>query len=278
MAAERFQWAPRTTTRIGLWATLGSASIGILLAIFTVQAWTMPRLLALVLIACMLALLTAAVSMILFEVVRACRRFLEHRATSASWVEDEPPGLLDYEADGLRAMKRFTRELGRLGEDTQRLGKKMDKRRVRLEKQPRSARARQGHANRTGKDILKSAVFIQKRLGLFRALVKDINRNYKGLLENLPVGTEEDIQAARILRDALDGGRQATSETLDSTKEYRESVRGLEAQNPSRMVRLASNKLGKSLDGIILTLKDYEKSAAGLVRDFDKRLGSVGSN
>ena len=111
-------WEPGAAARIGLSASFASAAIAILLAVFQVQGWTMPKVLAVCLIVLLLAMVSTALAMIVYEVARTFKRYLEHRATSASWVPSEKPGLFDYEADGIRANNRFRRELEKLNKDT----------------------------------------------------------------------------------------------------------------------------------------------------------------
>jgi hypothetical protein len=92
--------------------------------------------------------------MIGIEAWQAARRYLEHRATSASWVVASEPGLLDYEADGLRAQGRFTRELKKLNNDTELLGKRLRKHTRRMARlEGKSGRKRQRAANRSAKSI-----------------------------------------------------------------------------------------------------------------------------
>jgi predicted PurR-regulated permease PerM len=120
-------WEPGAAKRIGVAASFASVAIGLLLAAFQVQGWTMPRLLAIVLIVLLSVMVAIAVSAIVYEVVRTVRRFLKHRATTPSWVSTERPGLLDYEADGIRAGERFTKELTKLSRDTEGLGAKLER-------------------------------------------------------------------------------------------------------------------------------------------------------
>lgn len=100
-----FRWQPRATTRIALFAALASATTGLFLAGFQVQGWTMPKPVAIPLFVLLGAMIVASVSAIIVEAIRAFRSFLEHRSTTASWVESEEPGFLDYEPDGIRAFK-----------------------------------------------------------------------------------------------------------------------------------------------------------------------------
>jgi hypothetical protein len=262
-----------TPGRIGLWATLGSAGIGLFLALLQVQGWTMPKPLALTLGVLLLAAVAIAVSMIVVEIWRVVQGVLEHRATSASWVASTDPGLADYEADGIRAQKRFTRELNKLNRGTESLGRRLNrdaKRMTRL--QGKSAKRRQRAANRSARRIHKSAVFIEKRLALLKALVKDIERNYRGFITAVEFQTEADYDAAMEFRDTVASGGAITAETLTSITGYRVAVEETEALNLSRTVRIASGRLAKGLRGIEGVFKAHERASASLVRDLDRKL------
>src|ERR671923_75706 len=185
----------------------------------------------------------------------------------------DEPGLADYEADGVRAQERFTSELEKMNDDTESLGKKLDRHAKRMERlKGKSAKKRQRAANRSAKRMNRSAVYIEKRLALLKALVKDIERNYRGLIMAGTIETDDDFQAGFELRNVLDTGRATTEGTLASVAEYRASVEETEALNLSRTVRSASGRLAKALRGIEATFKAHKKASAGLVRDLDKSL------
>jgi hypothetical protein len=231
----------------------------------------MPRTLGLTLSVLLLGAVTIAVTMIGIEAWQAARRYLEHRATSASWVVASEPGLLDYEADGLRAQGRFTRELKKLNNDTELLGKRLRKHTRRMARlEGKSGRKRQRAANRSAKSINKSAIFIEKRLALLKALVGDIDRNYSGFIRSIV--SEPEIQAAIDLRDTLDTGHEVTMEARSSVAAYRVSVEEIEALNPSRTVRIASGRLARGLKGIEAVFRAHERVLSGLVRDLDRKV------
>jgi hypothetical protein len=265
------QWRP--TTRIGLWATLASAAIGILLAVFQVQGWKVPKPLALLLIVLLLAVIAGALSMIALEVSRLARRFLEHRATTPGWVAETEPGLLDYEADGIRAQERFTKELGRLSHDTESLGSTLERHASRFQSGAGwSAEKRQRRANRAAKAINKSGAFIEKRLALLEALVHDVARNADGLIGTSELETSDDLQAAKEFRDTLEDGREATIETLTSITEYRDTVRSSEQQNLSRSLRIAYGRLAAALDGVVTMMRNHESRLTQLIRALGQKI------
>jgi hypothetical protein len=271
-----FRWEPGSAKNIGVSATLGAGAIGLLLAAFQVQGWTMPKSLALALIALLILLIAVALSVIVYETVRAVRRFLEHRATSPSWVSTEKPGLLDYEADGIRASERFTKELNKLTRDTAKLGTRLERHSKAIERSAgKSAKKRQRRANRSAKAIDKSAVFIEKRVDLLHELVKDIARNAEGLIGALELETDDDLTAAKEFRDTLDETHQTTTQTVGNVDEYRQTVRALEQQNPSRSVRIASGRLANSLEGVLKMMRRHESSSRKLVSSLDSKIGEA---
>ena len=267
-SGTRFEFG--STARIVFGATLASAGIGLFFAMLQVQGWTVPKPLALFLGIVLLGVAGIGVSMIVLETIRWVRGFFEHRATSASWVLDTPPGRLDYEADGVRANRRFTRLLTKLNRDTEKLGKKLDRHARRMNRlQGSSGKRKQRAANRSARSINKSAVFIEKRLALLKALVKDIERNTRGLIA--AVSTDEELLAASTLRDVLADGRSATADTFQSVSGYRVSVEEMGGLNLSRAVRIAAIRLAKGLRGIESVFRAHEKALAGLVQELDRK-------
>lgn len=109
-------------TKIAGPAGFAAVIIAIIFAIYQVQGWKMPTPLAVFLLATLFLMLFTSLGIICFELISVSRQFLEHRATSASWLSREAPGLLDYEADGERASQRFLKEINKLAIDTQKLG------------------------------------------------------------------------------------------------------------------------------------------------------------
>jgi hypothetical protein len=270
---EDFRWEARTTTRIGLASTLVGGAIGILFAGFQVQGWRVPKLLALVLFAVLGLVIVGAVLAVVYEIVRAVRRFLEHRATTASWVSAEAPGFLDFEPDGMRAMDRFTREMNKLSGDTKDLGEKADSHTKRMERSMQSSgKRKQRLANRAAKDIDRSAVYIEKRAALLSALVHDIFRNFQGFVEMTTPSSEEEFRVAEELRSVVDETRKVTVQSIESTEGYRDSVRVLEKQNPTRNVRIAAKRLAEALSDVVVILGQYEKRSSALASDLDRKL------
>jgi Na+/phosphate symporter len=212
---------------------------------------------------------------IALEIFRGLQRFLEHRATNTAWLSAEPPGVLDYVPDSLRAMERFTRLLDKQAEDTQRVGEKMGKHAARLERAAKkSPQAQQRLAKRVARDINKSAVFSEKRLKLLNALVCEIDRNYTAWFAVVAPESPEAAESLRGMRDSLASNRSSTHEAIESVIGYRASVKDIEEQNIARTMNAATKRLGAALDGTVRGFKKHEQNAADAVRVLDNRLGS----
>jgi hypothetical protein len=265
--------------RFAVLASFTSVSIGLFLAAFQVQGSHMPHDVALALDSFLGLMIVAAVVAMGWEAFKFVRGYLEHRATSASYVSSEEPGLLDYEADGMRANKRFTRELNKLARQTATLNRRLErhtKRAARLV--GKSAKRRQRHANRSARSVSRNAVFVAKRLDLFEALVKDIatTRNTHGLAVSvLNPETREEIDATKTFQATLKGTHEITQGTIKSTEEYRRSVQDIEDQNLSRTMRIASNALGSALDGVIGTLRQHDVEAVKAIGVLGKKINAA---
>ena len=68
-----FRWEPGAGKRIVAEATFASVALGLFLAAFQVQGWTMPRAVAVVVIVLLALMSAVAVSALVYEVVRAVR-------------------------------------------------------------------------------------------------------------------------------------------------------------------------------------------------------------
>jgi hypothetical protein len=140
--------------------------------------------------------------------------------------------------------------------------------------QQRSGKRKQRLANRAARDIDRSAVYIEKRAALLKALVHDIFRNFQGFVDVAAPVSEEEFRVVEELRSVVDETRTVTVETTGSTEGYRDSVRALEKQNPARTLRVASKRLADALGDVVVVLKQYDKRAGALVSDLDRKLGS----
>jgi hypothetical protein len=267
------KWEAGAGTRIGWRTTLAIGGIGVLLAAYQVQGWKMPKPLAISLIVLLIVMIALLVSTIVFETVLAFGRFLEHRATSPSWVASTEPGVLDFEPDGIRANKRLMRELRKLSRDTQRLGTKTNKHASRMNKSVgKSGRTKQRRANRAARDIDRGASFIEKRLSLLEAIAQDISRNTDGLIATLVVETQEDIDALEAFRQVLEESYQTTEGAAQATDGYSRSVRDLEQQNPARTLRIACRRLGSALEGVVKTLRRVENGMRKATQALDRKI------
>jgi type III secretory pathway component EscS len=263
----------RLTVKVGSLAAFAGIAIGLSLAAYQVQGWTMPRPLGITVIAVLLAMAAVALAMLAYELIRAFLRFLEHRTTTPSVVLSEPPGLVDYQPDAERASKLFIRVLNKLNHDTETLGKKLERSSRRMTRAVRrNPRARQRIANRAARNIDKSASYIEKRLERLQALVMDMGRSHQGWMQSLSVDTDEDRKALVTLRATVVEGQQATIFAGDSISGYRRTVREMEKQNLARALTRACRRLGEALDGIEKALKRQEREQGELIRVLDAKL------
>jgi len=261
--------------RVGSRAGFAVAAIGLVFAAYQVQGWKMPRLLAAVLIAAMLTVAGIAFLSIIWEAVQEVRLLLERRETSAGWIIEADPGLFDFEADGLRAMEEFTEELEKLSKDTQRIGKKLPRHSQLMERSTApgvNGKMRQNLANRAAKDIRHSATFIKKRLDLLTVLNTEIGRNLVPWVRLMTIETDEDAEAAQLMREMGDSGARVTDDVIASLRGYRASVKGIEEQNASRSLRIAARELGESLDGIERVLRKRLADSRRLNDELERKL------
>jgi len=258
--------------RIGVPAAFAAAIVPIVLAIYEVQGWTMPTPLGETLVVILLIMMIVAPVIVFYEFGRRGFQILEARATSAAWVSAEEPGLLDYEADGMRASERFVKELAKLAKDTRKLGESLPRHTERILAAAKNPRLKQKRANQSAKSIDRSAMFIEKRASLLQALVKDIFRNFNGLVTTSSLETEEDKSAAVGLTAILEGNRSAVEEAIISTSGYRDSVRNVEKQNLSRTVRIATKRLGDGLDDTLKILRQFSANSRKLREMLERRL------
>lgn len=250
---------------------------GLILAFFEVQGWDMPTPLAIFIMAVLFVMLFIGLGAVCYAVILGIRKYFEERATSASWVSKEEPGLLDYEADGIRAMERFTKEISKLTTNTQKLTTKLRRYTAEFNKFKKLGKIikgieKQNKANKVAKDIDRNAVYIEKRARLFDALENDITRNYNGIIANTVINTEEDKAMVQNFLDALVSYEQSVSGGINSLNKYRDSVRDIERQNLSRTISIASARLGRGLDSLLRIFQNSSNNL-GLIRvKLDKRL------
>lgn len=260
--------------RIGVSAGLGSFAVGIVLAIYEVQEWNMPALLAGVLIVVMLLLAMAAFLWILYEIGRAIWHILQRRAVSAAWISAEEPGLLDFEADLAQGSRRFISEMSKLANDTRRLGKLLPKHQKRIENASVSSspRKKQKRANQAAKDIGRSAVFISRRRELLDLLVKEVHRNGQGIVSAVSLDQQEHMESGRSLLKTLHDNVDITKTTVDSLSAYRDAAKGLVDRNISRTIRIEGNRLVDALGHMLNTLRRYNTNSQQLKNILTKRM------
>jgi hypothetical protein len=230
--------------RIGSRAGFFVAAIGLVFAAYQVQGWKMPRLLAALLIASMLAVAGVALLSIVWEAVKEARVWRERRETSRDWIAAEPPGLLDYLPDMNRASKKFVRQMDRLNRDTERVGKRTtrDARIISWASRLGRPRAAQLSANRSAKGILRSAVFIEKRSNHLRKTVDEFARAQEGPSDSSCRSYERRRTrcTGRHPRD-LASRTATTAAAIKSVGGYRDTVRKFSQQNYSRTLKASNN-------------------------------------
>jgi hypothetical protein len=277
---EGFNWEVKPTTRIGLWATLCAGAIGVVAALLQVQGWTMPRRLAQAFIGVLVAIFVFAILMMVFEAIRLAFAYYDFRTTTPSWVATAEPGLLDYEGDGMRTAGRYVKVLNRMARRTAWLNLRMNLyTKVTLHLGPHmSARWRQRLGNRMARAINKHAAYIDKRVGLLKRLVDDLDRNYRGIISNQSFDTDEELAEAQVFRAALEGNRKISGEAADSTSGWQKAVHDGVEMNLSRSLRVASQRLESALGGMIDIMRGQEQSASTLLGEYDQRLEQAQRN
>jgi hypothetical protein len=278
--APRLALAPAVGTqlnvrRIGVTAAFAGVAVPILFGIYEVQGWQVPTPLAAPLVGLVWLMIVIAVGVIVAEVVQGIGRVREHLATSAAWISKEEPGLLDYEADGLRAVERFAKEMDGLSKDTERLNGTMGRSTAEFGKAEiqTNPKKKQRTADKTAKAIDRSAIYIERRAELLHAVTRDVIRNYRGAIEHSEFATDEDRAAAQGLRTVLDDVAASSETSAAQVRTYRQTVEGIHNQNLSRSVRIATGRLVVALDDIVKALDANRRGSRRLSDQLRKKLG-----
>jgi len=258
-------------------ASVAAAVSGLILAFFEVQEWDMPIPLAIFILVVFLLMLFIALGVACYEIILGIRKYFEERATSSAWVSKEKPGLLDYEADGKHAIERFTKELLKLNTNTEKFTTKLNRYSTEFNNLKKSGKIikgieKQKKANKVAKDIDRNAIYIERRVDLFDALVNDIDRNYTGIITKTVIQTEEDKIAVQNFLGSLFSYEQSMSGAINGVTQYRNSVRAIEKQNLSRTIRIASARLGDGLDNLLKTFQNSFQNSSYMRKKFDKKL------
>lgn len=165
--------------RVGSRAGFVLAAVGLVFVAYQVQGWTMPRLLAALLIGLLLAVAAVALLSIAWEAIKEAARWRERRETSTAWIAAEPPGHLDLVPDMNRATKKFVRQMNRLNHDTKRLGRKIGRYARFMNWVSLWPRAALTLANQAAKANARSAAFIEKRSAPLRKTIDELRRAQK---------------------------------------------------------------------------------------------------
>ena len=234
----------------------GAVVVGIILALYQVQGWKMPTALAVFLLIILFGLLALSMGMLCLAAIKAVKQIAERRATSASWVSSAAPGLLDCEVDGKRAIDRLSKEFGQWQVDIDRLATQTKTHSQQINdivtgKRNRKAKTKQQRANRVGKQIDRSAIYIEKRTGLFAILTKEIVRNYEVMIATLNVIEEKDRLTAENLISAFDSFDRAGAAAISSVTLLKQGAEKFRQSNLTKVIREASKRLENSLDSML---------------------------
>lgn len=213
-------------------------------------------------------------------------------STSARGAEREQPrpevgeeiaeenGFLDFIVQGEQASNEIGRVFSELAEETAALGNRIKEHSGRvdaLQSNPTPGAAAEAH-----KIALLAATDMNSYAGKIEAALPGLNlsidnqaSNFYGYLTWLEPSTESDKQAVRGLREVIEKLLEQTTGALESTRSYRDAVRGLKSMRISRAMNTASGRLIKALDGIVSAMEKAEAFCSRAVFLLDEKLGSL---
>ena len=213
----------------------------------------MPTPLVVLLLVILYGLLALFLGAVGQAAIKAVKQVAERRATSLTGVSTEIPGLLDCEVNGKRAVDRLLKEIGRWQCDLSRLAKRAEMHSKQMNDLPKitKAKTRLQRANRVAKQIDHSAVYVEKRMGLFQILTKEIIQNYEVMIGTLDVTKTTDGRTARVLVFAFESFDTAGTAAITGITHLKQGAISFEQSNLTRMVREAGKRLDHSLDGML---------------------------
>ena len=238
----------------------------------------MPDPLAIALIVMMVVLLMIALLVLLFEIGRGAVRFLRLRATAGPWNSAEPPGRLDYAADGVRASERFSVELIGLTKRTAKLAREINKHTRQISKRRivSNPTKRQKQANKAAASIRRTAVFMKDREGLLKDLVEDVRRNYRGAIAISELNTDDGRKEAATFLTTLQDLYSTTVTTMGQLKKYRDSIQVLHDSNMSRSIRTATSDMLSAQDNLTKVIDSYNSGIGELVKEQKAKIKRAG--
>lgn len=241
---------------------------GLLLALYQAQGWKMPAALAVFLWFTLSGLLALSLGLLCLAAIKAIKQIAEHRATSATWVSNEAPGLLDCEVDGKRAVNRLLKELRRLQVDMSRLATRTEAHSKQINDmvtgKRKEAKTEQQRANRVGKQIDRSAIYIEKRTGLFETLTKEIVRNYEVMIATLNATEEEGRLTAKHLILAFESFDSAGANIIIAVTHYKQGAELLGQSNLTKKIRGAGKRLENSLNSMLICFTQFRDNCLRL--------------
>ncbi len=105
-------------------------------------------------------------------------------------------------------------------------------------------------ANKTGGQINRSAIYIEKRTALFGTSTREIIRNYEVMISTLNMAEEKDRFSASNLKSGFEEFDKTGTTIIDAIMLYKRGAELSEQSNLTRVIREASKKLGNSLDNL----------------------------
>ena len=248
------------------------AVAGLILSLYQVQGWKMPTVLAALLWFILFGLASFLIGVLCLAAFKAIKQIAERRAISASWVSSAAPGLLDCEVDGKRAIDRLLKEINRLQVDINRLATRAemyskqinDLLKVTEKRTIKKAKTEQQRANRVGKQIDRSAIYIEKRTGLFEILTKEIVRNYEVMKATLDVTEEKNGRTSKSLIFAFGDFDRAGAAAISSVTLLKQGAEKFRQSNLTKVIREASKRLENSLDSMLSCFTQFRDNCLRL--------------
>ncbi len=256
---------------------------GLILALYQVQGWKMPTALAVLLSVILFGLLALFMGTLCLVAIKAVRQITERRATSATWVSSEAPGVLDCEVDGKLAVDRLLKELKRWQVDINRLATRVETHSKQINdmvtgKRTEKAKSKQQRANRVGNQIDRSAIYIEKRTELFENLTKEIVQNYEVMIATLNVTEEKGRLTAETLIFAFEHLDIAGAAAVSSVTHYKQGAELLGQSNLTKKIRGASKRLENSLNSMLTCFIQFQDDCRRLHTELTLKCANVDSS
>ena len=272
-----------TSIKVAGIGAFGAVVVGLILALYSAQGWTIPLFLAILLSIVLYGLLLLSLGLLLLAGINTVKQFAERRATSALWVTSEEPGLLDCSVDGIRAYNRLYKELIRLRIDINRFGKRTKDYTTQINhsksgKIIKKEVTKFQKANRVGKQINNNAVYIEKRTELYNTITKEIVRNYEVMIGTLNPAQNDDLIKIKNLKKAFELFERFGVDVIDALKHYQLAADSMEKSNITRNIRQSSKRLITALTNMITCFEYFQRDCHRLYTQLELKSGSSGFN